>query len=122
MIPPFFSIIAEAPTCQQYLGKEPKMRFFSFGEARQNTELPYAVWQMPTSVPANYLGQLPDTDDARVQIDVYASTQENALLVARAIRDALEPHAHMTLASMRSRDSVTRSHGFMLEFEFFTPR
>jgi hypothetical protein len=122
MTPSVHQFIAASSTCRQLLGSPPKMRLFPFAEGRQNTATPYAVWQMVTSIPANYLGQLPDADDARVQIDIYAMEQDTAEVVARAIRDALEPHAHMTTAAMRTRDSTTRNYGFMLEFEFFTAR
>jgi hypothetical protein len=121
MTPAIFAIVFASTECKALLGSAP-MRFYGFDEAVQGVAKPYAVWQMPTSVPANYLGQLPDADDARVQVDVYADTQDDAEGTALAIRDAIEPHAHMLNASKRPRDATTRNYGFMLEFEFFTGR
>lgn len=121
MIPPVFQIIAASAECRTYLGQNPT-RLYPFGEAPQGVQQTYAVYQMVTSVPANYLGKLPDIDDARIQIDVYAASQSTAKAAATAIRDAIEPHAHMLNASDRGRDSQTRNYGFLLEFEFFTDR
>lgn len=122
MTPGVFAIVAASGECTTLLGAPPHLRFFPFGEANQGTPKPYAVWQMPTSVPANYLGQLPDMDDARVQIDVYANDQATAKAAALALRAAIEPHAHMVNSADRGRDPTTRTYGFMLEFEFFTAR
>jgi uncharacterized protein DUF3168 len=122
MTPAVFGIIAASAECTAIIGSPPQMRFYSFSEAPQTPQRPYAVWQMITSVPANYLGRLPDTDDARVQVDVYADQQSTANQLAVAIRDAIEPHAHMVNASDRARDPTTRAYGYLMEFEFFTPR
>ena len=122
MTPAIFSMVAAASPCTAILGSPPNMRFFAFGEAVQNTALPYAVWQLITGVPANFLGQLPDTDDARIQVDVYASQQLVARALSVAIRDAIEPHAHMLNYAQRPRDATTRNYGFLMDFEFFTPR
>jgi hypothetical protein len=121
MTPAVFAIVAASPACTALLGTSP-VRFYAFGEANQQTPKPYAVWQMPTSVPANYLGQLPDMDDARIQVDVYADTEASAEQTAMALRGAIQPHACELNASKRPRDPVTRSYGFTMDFEFFTPR
>lgn len=121
MTPAVFTIVAASADCVALLGSRP-LRFYPFDEAPQGCPRPYAVWQMPTSVPANYLSQLPDMDDARVQVDVYADDQLTAGVTAKAIRDAIEPHAHMLNSAIRGRDPTTRHYGFMLEFEFFTER
>jgi hypothetical protein len=122
MTPPIFSIVAAWPACTALLGTPPKMRFFEFGEADQGSAQPYAVWQLITGTPANYLGQLPDNDDTRIQVDVYASQPLVARALAIAIRDAIEPHAHMVNYAQRARDATTRNFGFLMDFEFFTPR
>lgn len=121
MIPPIFSIIAAAPSVTALIGSSP-VRFYNFGEAVQTTPKPYAVWQLITGVPANYINQLPDMDDTRVQVDVYDDDAATTRAVAIAIRDAIEPHAHMVGFADRGRDATTRNYGFMMDFEFFTPR
>lgn len=122
MTPPVFDIVAASSDCRAVLGSPPNMRFYPFGEAPQGKPTVYAVWQMPFSTPENYLGQVPDADDARVQVDVYGATQEDAEAAAIAIRNAIQQHAHMVNAAQRPRDAVTRNYGYMLDFEFITNR
>lgn len=123
MTPAIFSMVAGSAACRAILGSPPSMRFVEFGEALQgSTTSPYAVWQLITGVPSNYLGQLPDSDDARVQVDVYASQQLQARALAIAIRDAIEPHAHMVNYAQRARDATTRNFGYLLDFEFLMNR
>lgn len=123
MTPAIFRMVAASPACTAILGAPPTMRFVEFGEALQGTTThPYAVWQLITGIPANYLGQLPDNDDTRIQVDVYASAQLVARALAVAIRDAIEPHAHMVNYAQRPRDATTRNYGYLMDFEFFTPR
>lgn len=122
MTPQVFTIVAASSDCTQLLGSPPNMRFYRFGEAPQESSAPYATWQMPSAVPANYLGQIPDIDEQRIQIDVWAKTQLTAEQLADAIREAVQEYAQETNASQRPRDATTRMFGFMLEFQFFTPR
>lgn len=116
-----FAIIKADAICRQLLGSNP-CRIYAFGEAPQGVKKPYAVWQMVTSTPANYLDQLPDMDGQTIQVDVYADTQDTAQVTALAIRDAVEPFAYLTNSADRGRDSTTRNFGYMLEFGSFTPR
>lgn len=122
MTPPVFAHVAASADCRSLLGTPPKMRFYPSGEAPQGIAKPYAVWQMIFGNPANYLGQLPDIDGARVQVDVYADSQSSTVESATAIRDALEPYGHMINFADRGRDATTRNYGYMLDFEFFTAR
>lgn len=123
MTPNVFQFVSASPECRVLLGAPPKMRFVEYGEAVQGeTGQPYAVWQLISGLPANYLGRLPDADDTRIQVDVYASQQLVARALALAIRDALEPHANMVSYAMRPRDATTRNYGYLMDFEFFTAR
>lgn len=122
MTPALFAFVSASAECRAQLGAPPKMRFYPFGEAPQGVALPYAVWQMIFGTPANYLGQLPDLDGTRVQVDVYGATQAVTQAAAIAIRDALEPHGYLVNFADRARDPVTRNYGYTLDFEFQTPR
>lgn len=122
MHPPVYDILAADADVAALLGMPPGIRLYGFGIATQLTKKPYAVWQMITGVPANYLDKLPDTDDERVQIDVWSETEAASTNVSRAIRDALEPHAYMINSLDRGRDPDTKTFGYTMEFEFFTPR
>lgn len=122
MIPPVFEVLSASATVKAHLGTPPKMRLFPFGEATQDTIKPYATWQLISGVPANYLNQRPDMDDFRAQIDVWALTQSSAIAVAQAIRDAIEPHAHIVNAGNTTRDPETKNYRYMIDVEFFTER
>lgn len=122
MTPTVFAYVAAHAASRDLLGAPPKMRFYAFGEAPQGVALPYAVWQMITGTPANYLGQLPDMDGLRVQIDVYGDDQSVTLASATALRDALEPVSYLVNFADRGRDPTTRNYGYMLDFDFITPR
>lgn len=122
MTPAVFAIVSASSACRAALGSPPNMRFYPFGEAPQATGTVYAVWQMPFSSPANYLGQVPDSDNARVQIDVYGASQASVEAAATAIRDAVQEHANMINAAQRPRGATTRNYGYMLDFEFVTSR
>jgi hypothetical protein len=122
MTPSVFAIVSASSACRAVLGSPPNMRFYPFGEAPQGKPPVYAVWQMPFSTPANYLGQVPDADNARVQIDVYGTDQAAVTTAGLAIRDAIQEHANMINAAQRPRDPTTRNYGYMLDFEFVTDR
>lgn len=122
MIPPVFEVLSASAMVKAHLGTPPSMRLYPFGEATQNTLKPYVTWHLISGIPANYLGQLPDMDDFRVQIDVWALTQASAIAVAQAIRDAVEPHAHIVNAGNTTRDTETKNYRYMIDAEFFTER
>lgn len=106
MMPPIFPIVAASVAVQSVLGTAP-VRFYPFGAARQDEPLPYAVWQVVGGEPENYLGNLPDADSFTLQIDVYADEIDSATAATTALRDAIEPHAHITLWLGSKRDDST---------------
>lgn len=121
MMPPVFRVAADSPAVLALLGENPT-RLYPFGEARQNEPLPYAVWQLVSGFPENYLAARPDIDSFITQIDVYGRTAEAAREVAEALRDAFEPHAHVVSWRGESRDSETRNYRYSFDVEWFTPR
>lgn len=125
MYPPIFQSV-NVPAVQALLksGSGP-LRFYLFGMAPQGTPLPYAVWQTAYGSPENYLNQTPDADSFGVQIDVYASPQQGAAAaraVAEALRDALEPHCHITSWRGDSTDPDTKNCRFAFDCEWIVNR
>lgn len=99
MYPPVFQSL-NVPAVQAVLktGTGP-LRLFPFGQAQQNSDLPYAVWSIRGGAPENYLNQAPDIDQLPVKFDIYATPAQGSdqvLAVATALRDAIEPYAHIT--------------------------
>ena len=122
MYPPIFEVCAQSPGAAALLGQNP-MRFWPFGDAPQeNLAYPYAVWQLVTGSPENYITGLPDIDQYTVQVDVYALSANVARTVAQALRDAIEPHAHIVAWRGEAVERETRNYRLSFDSEWFNPR
>lgn len=95
MIPPIFAAV-NVPAVKALLktGNGP-LRFWAFGMAPVTPERPYAVWQTVSGSPSNYLGNRPDRDYIRVQVDCYANTMNEARSIADTIILAIETHCNV---------------------------
>ena len=122
MYPPIFAAV-NIPIVQAVLktGTGP-LRFYLFGMAPQNVQKPYAVWQTAYGSPENYLNQVPDVDSFGVQVDVYADSADSARTVAKALRDAIEPHAHITSWRGDSIDPDTKNYRFSFDCNWIVSR
>lgn len=103
------------------LGSNPT-RLYPFGEAPQNVGKPYAVWQTISGSPENYISTLPDMDSYSIQVDVYAANATAARNAAKAIRDAVEPYAHVTFWGGESRDPDTNNYRVNFTVDWWVPR
>lgn len=121
MFPPLFQVAAANATVRSLLGTEP-VRLYPFGEASDSTVKPYAVWQMVYGSPENALGDAPDMDHFGTQVDVYATTAQQARDVARALREAFENSAHVTAFNGESREPVTRDFRYSFTVDWFVQR
>ena len=121
MYPPIFSLVSADVTVKSLLGSNP-VRVFPFGSAPDRVSLPYAVWQLVSGEPENYIGNTPDMDSFIVQVDVYADTPSQAREAAEALRDAIEPHAHIIAWRGESRDRDTKNFRYSFDVEFLTAR
>ena len=121
MYPPIFQICAAVPAVTALLGTGPT-RLFPFGEAPQDTALPYAVWQTVSGLPENYVDCPPDIDRFTIQVDVYAGTGSSARDVAKALRDAIEPHANIVAWRGESRDPDTNHRRYSFDVDWHVHR
>ena len=123
MYPPVFPAVAASAECVALLKTgNGALRFYQFGQAPQNVQKPYAVWQRSSGAPENYLGQRPDIDQFSLQIDVYAGSGDQARTVAAALRDALEVIGHITSWLGESIDSETKAARFTFLLDVWTRR
>jgi hypothetical protein len=97
-------------------------RLYSFGQAPQNAAKPYAVWQMVSGSPENYITGVPDMDQYSVQIDVYAQTAADAREGAEALRNAIEPVAHVVSWRGESREPETQLFRYSFDVDWFVAR
>lgn len=121
MIAPIFPVCSASPEVNSLIGGE-SLRLYPFGQQDDDVTYPYAVWQNITGEPENYLAQRPDTDTFTLQVDVYADTPEEAIAVAAALRDAIEPHAYITRWGDQTRDNVTRRYRYSFDVDWIVPR
>lgn len=121
MFPPIFQVVAADSGVTAVLGSAP-VRFYPFGEAPEGVTYPYAVWQLVSGSPENYLAGRPDIDGFSLQIDVYAKSGSDARAVGRALRDAIELSAYITRWSGESRDEDTKTYRLSFDVDWLTPR
>lgn len=125
MIPPIFQYARNSTAVTALLGTT-VTRFWPFGSARQPGEpgygLPYAVWQIVYGTPTNYVNQLPDSDNAGIQVDAYGEEVDSARAVMIALRDAFEPHGYVTAYNGEDRDAATGLYRASFTVEFWTDR
>ncbi|MCH4563345.1 DUF3168 domain-containing protein [Halomonas sp. EGI 63088] len=121
MQPPIFPICAAVPAVTALLGSGPT-RLYPFGEAPQGVALPYAVWRIINGAPENYVDGPPDIDRWSVQVDVYARTVSDVTAVAEALRDAIEPHAHVVRWGDQDTDPDTNNRHIGFDVSWWHPR
>jgi hypothetical protein len=124
MYPPIFPTIAASSAVKALIGSSP-VRFYQFGlNTTQPQTLPYVVWQRVFGQPLNYLGDVPDTDDFTIQIDVYGSSAEQVRNVAVALRDAIEQPmtSYITNWLGESIDPDTKHYRFTFQNEWLVAR
>lgn len=109
MVAPIFKVCAANASVVALLGSSPT-RLYPHGEAPEGVAKPYAVWQVISGSPINYLNGQPDTDRYGLQVDVYADKAADAALVVAAIRKAIGSRAYVTGFGVDSRDTETKNY------------
>lgn len=125
MLPLVFPLIADSVPVTTLIGTDP-VRFFRHGHAPQKVQAPYCTWAVITGVPENTLDEVPRVDNFSIQVDCWSdNTGQGAVdieTLARAVRDALEPHAHMTAVVADGRDPETDRYRIGMQFSFWQDR
>ncbi|UFP98551.1 DUF3168 domain-containing protein [Pseudomonas fitomaticsae] len=109
MTAPIFTVCAAAPAVTALLGTNPT-RLYPHGEAPEGTAKPYAVWQVVSGSPINYVNGVPDTDRYGLQVDVYADTASTAASVVTTMRNAIAQHAYITGFGVDAKDKDTHNY------------
>lgn len=121
MIAPVFAVCSTDPKVKELLGAHP-VRLYPFGMLDDVLVYPYAVWQSVGGEPENYLSQNPDIDRYSIQVDVYGDTDEDALAVARALRDVIQRKAYITRWDAQGRDTVTLKYRYSFDVDWLVNR
>jgi hypothetical protein len=124
MFPPLYTTCAADAGVKAIFGNSPRIYPHGMAPAAGSNGFatPYAVHQVITGSPENYLAGLPDADGWTEQVDVYASTATAAASAAEAIRDALEPIAYVSAWRGQFKDPDTELYRFSFDVDFITPR
>jgi len=118
MYPPVFSTCNVAAVTT-LLGSTP-VRLYPFGAAPQDVAHPYAVWQVVAGAPENTISDTPDIDSFIVQMDVYGQTAASVHAVGQALRDAIEPYAH--IVSWRGETKEADKYRFSFDTNWWVHR
>ena len=109
MTAPIFQVCAASPAVTALLGTGPT-RLYPHGEAPEGVARPYAVWQVVSGSPLNFLNCVPSTDRYGLQVDVYAETASSAEDVVIALRRVIAQHAYVTGFGIDDKDKDTHSY------------
>lgn len=120
MLPPIYTTLQSSADVRAILSARP--RVFRMGEAPQKEQRPYATWLIISGVPENTLSETPTIDRCSLQFDLYAMQDGEAEVLATAVRDCLEPFAHMTAWRIPGREEQTRMFRVSLDFDWWNPR
>lgn len=121
MNPQLFPLLNASTAVRLLLGSNP-LRVYPWGEAPAVPRKPYAAYGVYNGNPENYVSNVPDIDNKGTQIDIYAEDATKCAQCFTAIRDVLEPHAHMTSFSTPQRDPETQLYSARMEFDFWEAR
>jgi hypothetical protein len=90
--------------------------------AEETPVAPYIVWTIISGVPENNLSDLPDIDDARIQVDCYSGSQKQSRQLGEAAQAALEPLGYVVFGPVESREEETFLYRRTIDLEFWTAR
>lgn len=121
MFPPIFQTLKASSRVKDIVGTNPP-RIYRHQSAPQDTTKPYITWSLITTAPANNLSDLPPADRMPVQIDCWHQTDTGIEMLAQAVRDAIEPYAHMTAIVIDTREVETKLYRIGLQFDWWLMR
>lgn len=120
MLPPIYDHLKTSEMAA-LVGSDPA-RVYRHGRAPQDTSAAYVTWQVVAGVPENTLSDLPGHDRLTIQLDCFSQSDAGVEALARAVRDALEPHAHMTGVPVNEREAATKLFRISLQFDYWLAR
>jgi hypothetical protein len=121
MFPQVFQTLKASAAVKAIVGQNPP-RIYRHGSAPQDTTRPYLTWFIVSGVPENTLSELPAVDRSQVQVDCWHQTDAGIEALAIAVRDAIEPSAHMVGAPVDLKEFETGLFHIALTFDFFVDR
>lgn len=121
MLPNILTVLAAASAVTAIVGTTP-VRVYRHGSAPQDTARPYITWSVVTGEPANTLSELPGIDRQTIQVDCWHPADAGIEALATAVRNAIEPYAHLTATLINEREPDTKLYRIALQFDWWLPR
>ena len=118
MLPPIYSILSTASAVTAIVGN----RIYPHADAPLDVTAPYVTWFVAGGAPVNTLSEPPLVDQMTVQIDCWHNTSAGVIALAESVRDAIEPHAHVTGYPINARDAETQLYRFGLQLDWWLSR
>jgi hypothetical protein len=118
MLPPVYATLKNNSTVFGIVGN----RIYLHGEAIQNTDKPYVVWQLISGIPQNTMSENPNIDAYSIQVDCYHQSATGILNLAEAVRNALQGYAHATNIPINNRDLDTKLFRMAIDFDWWYAR
>jgi hypothetical protein len=120
MLPPIFQTLKAASAVTSLIGNPP--RVYRHGAAPQDVIKPYVTWFIVGGVPENTMSETPQIDRLPVQIDCWHTTDSGVEVLAKAVRNAIEPEAHMIGIPIDEQEPETKLYRITLQFDWWLPR
>lgn len=118
MLPNLFGLLKNDSAVTAIIGSNP-VRFYRHGSAPQGVIAPYVTQIAVDIVPENNLSDLPPADSCRVQVSCWSDNagtgSAGVETLAQAVRDAIEPHHHITDIRDGGRDPETQRYRIDLD-------
>lgn len=121
LFPNVFVLLRDAPAVAAIVGVPPNMKVYHV-KAKAGAMAPYVVYSFNGTAPENNLSDLPPADMHGVQVDIYGPDDAGARALARAVRDALEPHMHWQGVNVDTQETETGLWRIGFQFDYWVNR
>lgn len=118
ILPPIYALLSNAAAVAAIVDD----RIYPHAAAPQDVTRPYITWYMIGTDVQNTLSELPQIDGVGVHIDCWHQSPNGATTLAKEVRDAIEPVAHMTGIPVNERERDTKLYRIGLQFDYWLER
>lgn len=116
--PPVFTHLSASSAVTAIVGN----RIYRHGDGVQDGARPYLTFYASIA-PENTLSELPAIDRCSVTVDCWSPDDAQVEALFTAVRDAIEPHAHLISVPIDNRDRKdTKLFRISLQFDYWHPR
>lgn len=118
MYPPVFQLLSADSNVAAHVDS----RIYPHGRAPQRVTVPYVTWDVMGGAAENTLSAVPEIDSVVVRVRVWGDDAQTIYAIGQAVRDCLEPDAHMEDVPATGRDAETLRTWLAMTFRFWVDR